>query len=138
MPRRLQAGAACRVSANRSIIFSRVKPRLLIAFCDAPLAKPTDPSSSGTRRLERLIDDLLRLHKAGHACADRKTLPERLARCPVPVGTTSTIPHLSHQVRHDFFRRLSEGQSAIENHKGGGPLNLRARLADDAANHRGW
>lgn len=107
-------------------------------FCDAHLGKLTEPASPGIRRLERLIDDLLRLHVAGHVHADRKSLPDMLAKCPVPVGmTTLTIPHLSHQLRHDFFRRLSEGQIRIESHRGGGPLNLWARLADAAANHRG-
>jgi hypothetical protein len=112
------------------------------AFCDAPLAKPTDPANPGARCLERLIDDLLRLDTAGLALGvgrgKRKTLPERIAICPVPVGTTtSTIPQLSHRVRHDFFRRLSEGQSGIVGHKGGGPLNLWVRLANAAGNHNG-
>ncbi|MCA3459103.1 MAG: TniQ family protein [Rhodobacter sp.] len=112
------------------------------AFCDAPLAKPTDPANPGARRLERLIDDLLRLDTAGLALGvgrgKRKTLPERIAICPVPVGTTtSTIPQLSHRVRHDFFRRLSEGQSGIVGHKSGGPLNLWVRLANAAGNHKG-
>ena len=112
------------------------------AFCDAPLAKPTDPANPGARRLERLIDDLLRLDTAGLALGvgrgKRKTLPERIAICPVPVGTTtSTIPQLSHRIRHDFFRRLSEGQSGIVGHKGGGPLNLWVRLANAAGNHNG-
>lgn len=40
-------------------------------------------------------------------------------------------------VRQDFFRRLSEGQSGMESHKGGGPLNLCVRLANAAGNHNG-
>lgn len=116
----------------------RLVPQQYCVFCDASLAKTTDPANPGARRLERLIDDLLRLDTAGHALGERKTVPERLATFPVPVGTTtSTIPHLSHRVRHDFFRRLSEGQGEIENHKSGGPLNLWVRLANAAGNYNG-
>lgn len=43
-----------------------------------------------------------------------------------------------YRVHHDFFRRLSEGQSGIVSHKGGGPLNLWVRLANAAGNHNGW
>jgi hypothetical protein len=50
---------------------------------------------------------------------------------------TSTIPHLSQRVRHDFFWRLSEGQSGIVSHKDRGPLNLWVRLANAAGNHNG-
>ena len=103
------------------------------AFCDAPLAKPTDPANPAARRLERLIDDLLRLDPVGRAHGDRKSLSERLARCPVPVGpATSTIPHLSHRVRYDFFRRLSERQIEAS-----GPQTLWDRLASAAENHNG-
>lgn len=116
----------------------RLVPQQYCAFCDAPLAQPTGPTSPGTRRLERLIDDLLRLHRTGQACTDRTSLPERLAECPLPVGTTpSTIPHLSHRVRHDAFRRLSEGQAGSVRPEGDGPLSLWARLAETAAHHRG-
>ncbi len=117
-------------------------PQQYCTFCDSHLAKPTDPARPGARRLERLIDDLLRLDTAGRALGvgrgERKTLPARIAICPMPIGmTTSTIPHLSHRVRHDFFRRLSEGQSGIEIKKGGGLLNLWVRLANAAGNHNG-
>lgn len=116
----------------------RLVPQQYCAFCDAHLAKPTGPASPGARRLERLIDDLLRLDTTGRAPGERKTLPERLATYPVPVGrTTSTIPHLSHRVRHDFFRKLSEGRIGLESHKVHGPRNLWARLANAAENHNG-
>jgi len=69
---------------------------------------------------------------------DRKSLAERLAKCQVPVGrATSTLLHLSHALRHDFFRRLSEGRIGIEKHKVHGPLSLRTRLANAAENHDG-
>ncbi len=117
---------------------ARIVSQQNCAFCDAPLAKPTGPVSQGARRLERLIDDLLRLDTTGRAQDDRKSLAERLARCPAPISAArSTIPHLSHRVRHDFFRRLSEGRIGIESHKVHGPLNLWVRLANAAGNHNG-
>jgi len=117
---------------------ARLVPQQYCAFCDAPLAKPTGPASTGARRLERLIDDLLRLDSAERAQDDRKSLAVQLMKHPVPVRTaTSTVPFLSHRVRYDFFRRLSEGQSGIVGHKGGGPLNLWVRLANAAGNQNG-
>ena len=116
----------------------RLVPQQYCAFCDASLAKPTDPANSGARRLERLIDDLLRLDSAARARGDRNSLTERLARCPVPVGpTTSTIPRLSHRVRHDFFRRLSEQQIEARDPTERGSLTLWFRLARAAENHNG-
>jgi len=121
---------------------NRLVSQQYCAFCDAPLAKPTDPANPGARRLARLIDDLLRLDTVGRALGvgrgKRKTLPERLAICPVPVGTTtSTIPQLSHRVRHDFFRRLSERQIEARDPIERGPLNLWVRLASAAESHNG-
>lgn len=81
----------------------RLLPQQYCTFCDSHLAKPTALARAGARRLERLIDDLLRLDTAGRALGvgrgARKTLPARIAICPMPIGTTtSTIPHLSHRV----------------------------------------
>jgi hypothetical protein len=117
---------------------ARLVPQHYCAFCDAPLAKPTGPASPGARRLERLIDDLLRLDSAGRAQDDRKPLATRLARYPVPVGpATSTIPYLSHRVRYDFFRRLSERQIGANRPTVRGSLTLWVRLARAAENHNG-
>jgi len=117
---------------------ARLVSQQTCAFCDAPLAKPTGAVGQGISRLERLIDDLVRLDTAGRAQGDRKSLAARFAKCPVPVGAArSTIPHLSHALRHDFFRRLSEGRIGIERHKLHGPLTLWTRLANAAENHSG-
>jgi hypothetical protein len=117
---------------------ARLLPQQYCAFCDAPLAKPTGPASPGARRLERLMDDLLRLDSAGRAQDDRKSLAARLARYPVPVGpTTSTIPYLSHLIRHDFFRGLSERQIGANGPTERGSPTLWVRLASAAENHNG-
>lgn len=84
------------------------------------------------------MDDLLRLDSAGRAQDDRKSLAARLARYPVPVGPgTSTIPVLSHRVRYDFFRRLSERQIGARDPTERGSLTLWFRLARAAENHNG-
>ncbi len=117
---------------------ARIVSQQNCAFCEAPLAKPTGPVSQGARRLERLIDDLLRLDTIGRAQDDRKSLDERLARCPVPISAArSTIPHPSHRFRHDFFRRLSESRIGIESQKAHGPPTRWTRLANAAENHSG-
>lgn len=117
---------------------ARLLQQQYCAFCEAPLAKPTGPASPGARRIERLMDDLLRLDSAGRAQDDRKALSARLARCPVPVGPeTSTIPYLSHRIRHNFFRRLSERQIGARDPTERGSLTLWFQLARAAENHNG-
>ena len=117
---------------------ARLVPQQYCAFCNAPLAKPTGPANTSARRLERLIDDLLRLDSAGRTQDDRKSLAVQLMKHQVPVGTTiSSIPFLSHRVRYDFFRRLSEGRIGIEKHNVQSPLTLWTRLANAAENHSG-
>jgi hypothetical protein len=69
---------------------------------------------------------------------DQKCLAARLAKFPVPVGRArSTLPHLSHELRHDFFRRLSEGRTGIVKQEVHGPQTLWTRLANGAENHSG-
>lgn len=56
----------------------------------------------------------------------------------MPVGpTTSTIPFLSHRVRYDFFRWLSEHKIEARDPMQRGPLNLWFRLARTAESHNG-
>ena len=113
-------------------------PQQYCAFCDAPLAKPTGPASTGARRLERLIDDLLRLDSAERAQDDRKSLAVQLMKHPVPVRTaTSTVPFLSHRVRYNFFQRLSERQIEVRDPTERGPLTFWLGLARASENHKG-
>lgn len=116
---------------------ARLMSQQTCVFCDAPLTKPTGMVSQGIRRLERLVDDLVRLDTAGRV-QDQGSVATRLAKFPVPVGRArSTLPHLSHALRHDFFRRLSEGRTGIEKHNVQSPLTLWTRLADAAETHSG-
>jgi hypothetical protein len=117
---------------------ARLVQQQYCAFCGTPLARPNGPAITGARRLERLIDDLLRLDSAGRAQDDRKSLAVRFMKHPVPVGTAiSTIPFLSHRVRYEFFRRLSEGRIRTEKHNVHRPLTLWTRLANAAENRSG-
>ena len=117
---------------------ARLMSQQTCVFCDAPLTKPTGMVGQGIRRLERLVDDLVRLDTAGRVQDDQKSLAARLVKFPVPVGSArSTLPHLSHALRHDFFRRLSEGRTGIEKQKVHGPQTLWTRLANGAENHSG-
>ena len=117
---------------------ARLVPQQYCAFCDAPLAKPTGPASTGARRLERLIDDLLRLDSAERAQDDRKSLAVQLMKHPVPVRTaTSTVPFLSHRVRYNFFQRLSERQIEVRDPTERGPLTFWLGLARASENHKG-
>lgn len=117
---------------------ARLVQQQYCAFCDAPLAKLTDPVSQGEMRLERLIDELLRLDTAECAQDDRKFLAARLMKHPVPVGAArSTLPRLSHALRHDFFPRPSASRIGIESHKIHGPLTLWTRLANATDSHNG-
>ena len=116
----------------------RLVPQQYCAFCDAHLGRSTGPTSPGIRCLERLIDDLLRLHIAGQACAERKSLPEMLAMCPVPISSAKTsIWRVSHRARHDFFRRLTDGRFLMEGDQGGSQMKLWAQLAYAAPTHKG-
>lgn len=117
---------------------ARLVPQQYCAFCDAPLTKPTGMVGQGIRRLERLVDDLLRLDSAGCAQDDRKSLAVQLTKHPVPLGTAiSTIPFLSHRVRYDFFRRLSERQIEVRDPTERGPLTFWLGLARASENHKG-
>ena len=117
---------------------ARLVSQQTCALCDAPLAWPTGAVGQGIRHLERLIDDLLRLDSAGRAQGDQKSFAARLAKSPVPVGAArSTLPHLSHALRYNFIRRLSERQIEARDPTERGPLTLWVRLCRAAENHRG-
>ena len=91
---------------------NRLVPHQFCAVCGAALCKRTGPATSGVRHLERLIDDLLRLHAAGHWMTGRQSLPDLLGSpCFQFGGKRMSIARLSHRDRYQLFRQMTEGTS---------------------------
>ncbi|WP_366522705.1 TniQ family protein [Maricaulis sp.] len=91
---------------------NRLVPHQFCALCGAELGKPTAPAAHGVRRLERLIDDLLALHAAGHRSGSKRSLPDLLgAACFQFGGKRMSIARLSHRDRYQQFRQMTKGQS---------------------------
>lgn len=76
-------------------------------------ALQTHPSRrDGVRRLERLIDDLLRLHAVGYRMAERRSPPDLLGSACFQFGKQRmSIARLPHRDRYHLFRQLTEGRS---------------------------
>jgi len=90
----------------------RLVPHQICASCGAALCKRTRPAADGVRRLERLIDDLLRLHAAGHLMAEGRSLPDLLGSACFQFGKQRmSIARLPHRDRYHLFRQLTEGRS---------------------------
>ena len=90
----------------------RLVPHQICAWCGAALCKRTRPAANGVRRLERLIDDLLRLHAAGHRMAEGRSLPDLLGSACFQFGKQRmSIARLSHRDRYHLLRQLTEGRS---------------------------
>lgn len=90
----------------------RLVPHQICAWCGAALCKRTRPSTNGIRRLERLIDDLLRLQAAGHRMAEGRSLPDLLeSACFQFSRRPMSIARLSHRDRYQLFQKLAEGRS---------------------------
>jgi hypothetical protein len=93
---------------------ARLVPQQNCAFCGTPLAKPTGQANTGARRLERLIDDVLRLDSAGRAQDDRKHLAARLSRYSLPVGPgTSKLPICRSGFATIFSGGFRKGQAEL-------------------------
>lgn len=90
----------------------RLVPHQICAWCGAALCKRTRPATNGIRRLERLIDDLLRLQAAGHRMAEGRSLPDLLgSACFQFSRRPMSIARLSHRDRYQLFQKLAEGRS---------------------------
>ena len=90
----------------------RLVPHQICALCGTALCKRTRPATNGVRRLERLIDDLLRLHAAGHRMAEGRSLPDQLGSACFQFGKQSvSIARLPHRDRYQLFLQFTEGRS---------------------------
>ena len=90
----------------------RLVPHQICAWCGAALCKRTRPAANGVRRLERLIDDLLRLQASGHRMAEGRSLPDLLgSACFQFSRRPMSIARLSHRDRYQLFWQLTDGQS---------------------------
>jgi len=79
---------------------NRLLPQHFCVWCDADLRKPTLPAEYDVQRLERLIDDLLRMHVAGHGGHGKTSLPTTFgAACFAFNGAPTPISRLPHRVR---------------------------------------
>lgn len=87
-------------------------PHQTCASCGAALCKRTRPAADGVRRLERLIDDLLRLHAVGYRMAEGRSLPDLLGSACFQFGKQRmSIARLPHRDRYHLFRQQTEGRS---------------------------
>ncbi len=113
-------------------------PQQFCAFCGSHLGKRTSHSSPGVRRLERLIDDLLRLYSAGHQWPGRGSLPDLLAAAHFPARAgTEPITQLSHRDRYGLFRRLTEEAFPLTEGRASSAVRCWTRIAQAALDHRG-
>lgn len=116
----------------------RLVPHQICALCGAALCKRTRPATNGVRRLERLIDDLLRLHAAGHRMAEGRSLPDLLGSACFQFGLRPmSIAHLSHRDRYQLFQQLTEGRSTPFGTRRSPAISCWKRVAQAAPTWRG-
>ncbi|MBM1818233.1 TniQ family protein, partial [Sulfitobacter pseudonitzschiae] len=90
----------------------RLVPHQICALCGTALCKRTRPATNRVRRLERLIDDLLRLHAVGYRMSEGRSLPDLLGSACFQFGRRPmSIARLPHRDRYHLFRQLTEGRS---------------------------
>lgn len=90
----------------------RLVPHQICALCGAALCKRTRPASDAVQRLERLIDDLLRLHTAGLRMAAGRSLSDLLGSACFQFGKQRmSIARLPHRDRYHLLRQLTVGRS---------------------------
>jgi len=115
---------------------SRLLPQHFCVWCDADLRKPTLPAEYDVQRLERLIDDLLRMHVAGHGGHGKTSLPATLgAACFTFNGEPTPISRLPHRVRYVLFRQLTNGMMPLQKRSEHPAIDLWTRIALAAPKH---
>ena len=115
---------------------NRLLPQHFCVWCDADLRKPTLPAEYDAQRFERLIDDLLRVHVAGHGRHGKTSLPAMLgAACFTFKGETTSISRLSHRVRYVLFRQFADGMTHLQKRSKHPAIDLWTRIALAAPKH---
>ena len=115
---------------------NRLLPQHFCVWCDADLRKPTLPAEYDVLRLERLIDDLLRMHIAGHGRHGKTSLAETLgAACFTFNGEPTSISRLPHRVRYVLFRQLTDGMMPLKKRSEHPAIVLWTRIALAAPKH---
>ena len=116
----------------------RLVPHQICAVCGAALCKRTRPATDGVRRLERLIDDLLRLHAAGHRIGEGRSLPDLLGSASFQSGEKRvSIARLPHRDRYQLFGQLTEGRSIPFGKRRSPAISCWKRVAQAAPTWRG-
>ena len=115
---------------------NRLLRQQFCVWCDADLRKPTLPAEYDVQRLERLIDDLLRMHVAGHGRHGNPSLPAMLgAACFTFNGEPTAISRLPHRVRYVLFRQLADGMTHLQKRSVHPAIDLWTRIARAAPKH---
>ena len=115
---------------------NRLLRQQFCVWCDADLRKPTLPAEYDVQRLERLIDDLLRLHVAGHGRHGKISLPAMLgAACFTFNGEPTSISRLPHRVRYVLFRQLADRMTHLQKRSVHPAIDLWTRIARAAPKH---
>lgn len=116
----------------------RLVPHQYCTHCGAHLGKRTAPANQGVRRLEHLVDDLLRLHASGHWLPGKTSAPDLLgADCFIVGSEKRSIVRLSHRDRDLLFQRMADGSLPFEETRSNTAIAFWAQVAGAAPTYRG-
>ena len=88
----------------------RLVPQQICVWCGGDLRKATARAEHDVQQLERLLNDLLRLHVAGHRLPGKTSLPTLLGSACFTFGDElKSMAHLSIRDRLRLFRQLTDG-----------------------------
>ncbi|MGH1417003.1 MAG: TniQ family protein [Geminicoccales bacterium] len=116
----------------------RLLPQHVCVRCDGDLRKRTVRAEHDVQKFEGLLDDLLRLHVAGHRMPGQTTLPALLGATCFTVGTEpKSIAQLSLRDRQRLFRQLAEGSMPLHMRPDSLATPIWSRIARVAPTHMG-
>ena len=113
-------------------------PHQYCTHCSWHLGKRTAPANQGVRRLELLVEDLLRLHASGHRLPGKKSASDLLgADCFIVGSEKRSIVRLSHRDRYLLFQRMADGSLPVEEWRSNTAIAFWAQAGGAAPTHRG-